>query len=227
MGDQDGFAVFGAGPELGVPRGAGEPGKGQVDGAAGLVPAQGVVRVPFLLIGFVVGLVGIDDQRRAQASLAAGEGAFAEPGQQKEVERAVFQYLGDAHHGLAQLVLAVDVLDQVGLIDDVDQVLGFGHPPEYLVDAGANLPAVGYVEVVELADISVGAFFVRAVDPQEGDDSQPPLAVAPAMAEFGLETERWPPVFLSGPLGVEGEDPCLDGQISGPLHGVGRGGERE
>jgi len=37
-------------------------------------------------------------------------------------------------HGLAQLFLFVRMFDQIGLVDDIDQVARFRHAPEHPVD---------------------------------------------------------------------------------------------
>ena len=43
-------------------------------------------------------------------------------------------------HSLSELDIGVEVLDEIGLIDNVDQVLRFGHTPEDFMDAEAKRP---------------------------------------------------------------------------------------
>ena len=43
-------------------------------------------------------------------------------------------------HGLPQFGFFIRVLNEIHLIDDVDQVPGFGDTPEHLIDADPNFP---------------------------------------------------------------------------------------
>ena len=83
--------------------------------------------------------VGIDHDIGAGPALGARKRAFTEPGQHEEIHRAPVARRAEPDHGLAEFVFAVDVFDQVGLVDNVDQVLGFRHAPEYLADARRHL----------------------------------------------------------------------------------------
>ena len=91
--------------------------------------------MPLLEPGIEFGLLLGDRQGAAQAGLVPGEGAFAEAGQDEEAEVAPVAQQVQVGHGLAQLVFRVDVLDQVGLVDDIDQMARFGDAPEDLADA--------------------------------------------------------------------------------------------
>ena len=50
-------------------------------------------------------------------------------GQSEHFRRAPLAGPRGMHHGLAQLDLLVRMLDQVGLIDDINQVVRFGDSP--------------------------------------------------------------------------------------------------
>ena len=73
-------------------------------------------------------------------------------------------------HGLAQFLLFVGVFDQVGLVDDIDQVARFGDPPEHTVHTQAQLPFVvadlavhqniGFAQV-EVRALGVGAVIAK------------------------------------------------------------------
>ena len=62
---------------------------------------------------------------------------------------------------MAELVFAVDVLNRVVLVDDVDEMARFGDTPEDLVDADHEVPVVADMQPVGLAHIGVGSRRLR------------------------------------------------------------------
>ena len=75
------------------------------------------------------------------------------------------------HHRLAELFFLVGALDEIGLVDDIDQMTRFGNAPKHLVDAGAQFPfaVLEFAEeqAVGLADIPMGAARIGAVPAQK------------------------------------------------------------
>src|SRR5690606_31687695 len=104
-------------------------------------------------------------------------------GQQEQFQVAEGGNPGEVHHGLAEVVLAVGIFHQVDLVDDVDQVNGFGDAPEHLVDPGPQLPVPFDAVPVEFADISVGALAVVLVPAQDGGEGEA-VAVGEAVVEL-------------------------------------------
>ena len=141
-----------------------------------------------LLVGrFVLGLVGVDHQRRAQTSLCLLESAFAKSGQHQEIENAPVLVVFQMQHRLAELFLAVDTFDQVDLVDHVDQVLGFDHAPEHRVDTDAPLVIAVDVKPQRLAHIGVLAALVFAVGANEQLEAPQVVAIVPLAVPLGLE----------------------------------------
>ena len=70
-------------------------------------------------------------------------------------------------HGLAELDFFIWILDEVGLVDDVDEMARFGHPPEDVINAKAQFPLLIFnltnKQEICLAQIAVAAFRVAAV----------------------------------------------------------------
>ena len=151
---------------------------------------QGEIGVPLFGIAFIAGCAGADGQGRAQPSGTAGECALAEEGHEEGVEIAQGRLQAQIDHRLAQLVFAVRILDQVGLVDDIDQMPAFGHPPEHLVDADADIPAIAGIEVVELPDVAMAAGSVLRIEAQEGDEDHPLEGIAlPCQGQFRLQDQ--------------------------------------
>ena len=92
-------------------------------------------------------------------------------------------------HGLAQLGLLVRMVDQVGLVDDVDQMARFGDAPEHPVDAEAQFPFAAAQRAAQqqigFAQIAMGAGRVGGVVAEErrqGEAGRP----GDLEIEFGL-----------------------------------------
>ena len=66
-------------------------------------------------------------------------------------------------HGLSQLGLLVRMFDEVGLVDDIDQVVRFYDTPEHLIEAEAQLPLViaNFAEQQQIGFTQVGMGTVR------------------------------------------------------------------
>ena len=93
----------------------------------------------------------------------------------EHVNGSPLQFERDVDHGLSQLVLTVDVLHAVGLIDDVDQVMGFGLAPEDLPGTCKQCPAILQEQGARLAHVEVRSASIVRIDPQEGRQSQEPV----------------------------------------------------
>ena len=132
----------------------------------------------------------VDNQSRAQPAFGQRKGAFAEAGQDEKVEPAPILLHTQIDHRLAELVLLVDILQRVGLVDDVDQMARFGDTPEDLVDAAQQVPVTLARRDIGLADVEMGAFVVPAGQPQEGDEDRAGAAVLAAVADLGLRQQR-------------------------------------
>ena len=112
------------------------------------------------------------------------------------------------------------MLDEVGLVDDVDEVLRFGDAPEHAVHAQAQLPfpAAGFTEheKVGLAQICVGAARIRAVVAEKRRDRETPVPPAFEM-EFRFRGEAARVRALVGMGGKLGIPPAVDVQAAGKL----------
>ena len=128
-------------------------------------------------------------QRQAGTAFAAGKGALAKI---RENKRAPGAEAGDeiqVRHRLAELVFLVERFDQIGLVDDVDEMARLGDAPKDFAQADAQIPIAGVVEPVRLAQIPMGALVVAGVEAAEGDERQR-VVVVELPAQFRLEGER-------------------------------------
>ena len=77
-------------------------------------------------------------------------------------------------HRLAQFDFLVGIFDEVGLIDDIDQIARFRDAPEHPVDSEANLPFTFAQRAVQqqvgFAQVGVGQGPVRGVETEERSD---------------------------------------------------------
>ena len=93
--------------------------------------------------------------------MAARIGARAVIGQGEEFQNAPLRRPGEVGHGLAQFAFLVGMFHEVGLVDDVDEVLRFRDAPEHAVHAQPQLPfpVAGFTEhqKVGFAQVGVGA----------------------------------------------------------------------
>jgi len=76
----------------------------------------------FFRAGFVLWVVRIDRQRRAQPTVLAGKSTFSKAGQQESTDSSPIPLRGELEHRLAEFFFIIDVLHGVGLVDDIDQV---------------------------------------------------------------------------------------------------------
>ncbi len=146
--------------------------------------------MPLRTRGFVLRLVGVDDQRRAQPPFRLAESPLAKTGQQQNIDHAPVMVTLPVDHRLAELVLAIDALDRVDLVDHVDQMLRFGHAPEHRVDPDAPLVVPVYMQPEQFADVGMLAPRVLAVRAQEQFDSPQIVAPVPLTAPLRLERQR-------------------------------------
>ena len=161
-------------------------------------PAHRVVDALPARAGLVGGPFGIDERLRAQASLAPRKSPLAKPGQHEEIDGAPVADEGEVDERLAELVLAVDILHEVRLVDDVDEVIGLGDSPEHPADADAKLRRVEHPLVQQFPHVEMRPFVVRAVQPHEGREQQALPAVVELVIELRLHGERETVTVLAG-----------------------------
>ena len=142
------------------------------------------------VIMFIKSAVGIHRKRPAQTSILAGKCALAEPGQEIGFQQAPVALPGHTQGLLAQLVFAVTVLDRIGLVDDVDEVAGFGHAPEHLDGAGLQRDRVATIAIIGLSNVEVRAFIIHTVQSGPGDKHPLVTPVFAAPAEIAFQNER-------------------------------------
>ena len=193
-----------------LPAGAVEVGHADVEIPDCLRPPDRVVDALPARAGLVGGPFGIDERLRAKASLAPRKCPLAKPGQHEQIDHAPVADEGEVDERLAELVLAVDVLHEVRLVDDVDEVPGLGDSPEHPADADAKLRGVEHPLVLQLAHIEVRALVVRGIEPQEGRKQQALPAVVELVIELRLHGERETVTVLAGMGGRAREAARLD-----------------
>ena len=84
--------------------------------------AQGKIDMLLLVGRPVHRAVGIHRQRRPEAAFPACKRPFPKVRHHVAADLTPVTQQGEPQHGLAELVLAVDVGGEVGLVDDIDQV---------------------------------------------------------------------------------------------------------
>ena len=166
------------GPQSRLAARAVEYGEADVQQPEAVAVAGRDVQVPLLRPALVLDQIGIHHEPRAQASVATRKRPLAVPREGEELRRPPVSGEGEVGHGLAELGLPVRVLDEVGLVHDVDRVVELRDPPEDPVDPKPRLPLplaeLTEEEEVRLAHIGVGAPRVRAVAAEEGGQGEAP-----------------------------------------------------
>jgi len=74
-------------------------------------------------------------------------------------------------HRLAELLLGIGVVDVVRLIDDIDEVTGFGLSPENLAKTNHQIPVVGKVLPICLAQVEMCSPAVDVIEARIGNQS--------------------------------------------------------
>ena len=166
-----------------------EHAEAEIERPEAVAVAGGKIEMPFLGPALVGRKVVVDPERRAQPAGAAREGAQAVVGDREQLGRAPVAGEREMGHGLAQLGLLVRMVDQVGLVDDVDQMARFGDAPEHPVDAEAQFPFAAAQRAAQqqigFAQIAMGAGRVGGVVAEErrqGETGRP----GDLEIEFGL-----------------------------------------
>jgi hypothetical protein len=80
------------------------------------------IDMPLSCSRFVERIVDIDRKRKAQAPVLVGKRALAETQQTVRLEPSPTVGEVEIHQWLVEFVFFVDVFDQVGLVDDVNEV---------------------------------------------------------------------------------------------------------
>ena len=171
--------------------------------------------------GLVGGAVRIDERLGAQAPLPPRKGPLAKPRQHEEIEGAPVADEGEVDEGLPELVLAIDVLHEVRLIDDVDEMAGLGDPPEHAADADAKLRRLEHPLVEQLPHVEVRAPVVRGVESQERREQQALPAVVESVMELGLNREREAVAALAGMRGGLREAAWFEREVAAELDRAG------
>ena len=190
-------------------------------------PPHRVVDTPPPCPRLVGGPIRIDEGLGAQAPLPPRKGPLAEPRQHEEIQGAPVADEGEVDEGLPELVVAIDVLHQIRLVDDVDEMVGLGDPPEHAADAGAELRGVEHPLVEQLPHVEVRALLVRGIDPQEGGEQQALPAVAESVMDLGLHRERQAVAALPGMRGRVREAARFDLETAAQFDRAERGRKSE
>lgn len=125
----------------------------QVEFSTGVGPSQREIRMPVRHRRFVDREIDVHGWIEPQTTFDAGERAFAKVGQVEETERA--QVPGDpreVQHRLAELLLAIEPLNEIRLTDRVDEMPGLGDAPEHFSDAELKFPTISNFSEQRLAD---------------------------------------------------------------------------
>ena len=133
--------------------------------------------------------VRIDERLGAQAPLPPQVCPLSKPRQHEQIESTPVADEGEVDERLAELVLAIDVLHEVRLIDDVNQMVGLGDSPEHPADADAKLRIIEHALVQQLPYVEVRPPVIRGIEPQEGREQQALPVVVERVIELGLQGE--------------------------------------
>ena len=117
-------------------------------------------------------------------------------------------------HGLTEFVLPIRILDLIRLVDDVDEMDGFGYPPEHLSQSDVEILIGKGASPVELAHIDMGALRVFEVPANEGDDDESLVAISPVVIELWLEGNGETGVLLTSIQGVTREETAFERDLS-------------
>ena len=152
------------------------------------VPDRGVL-VPASRGGLVRRVLR-DGKESPEPRVGRGERSLAEGGKVEQLEGAEVQLEREGDHGLAELLLAVQVLDAVGLVDDVDEVARLDHSPEHPVEADDERVTIRQVEPAGEPQVEVGALPVVGVDAKERSDGQTVRSLLRLRDDLGLDQRR-------------------------------------
>ena len=172
--------------------------------------------------GFVSGTFRIHEWLGTQAPLPPRVGPLAKPRQHVEIERAPVADESEVDQRLADLVLAVDVLHQVRLVDDVDELVGLGDAPEHAADADPKLGLVEHPLVQQLPHVEARAPAVGRIEPQKRREQQALPVVVERVIELGLHGEREAVAFLARMFGRVHEAARFDLHATAHLERVER-----
>ena len=145
-----------------------------------------------------------------QAPFAPGKRPLAEIGQVEGRELADLRKVADPDHWLSQPVLVVQILDCVGLVDDIDQMHGLGLAPEHRVDADREGPVALDQVQLGLAQVEMGTSVVDQVQSRERGDAQRKIAAPPLRLEGQLAGDARVVALLRRELRILGEDGPLE-----------------
>src|SRR5690606_6940074 len=88
-------------------------------------------------------------------SLPPGISTFPKIGQYKKIQGAPVMQGGKMQHRLTQFIFAIGRFDPICLVNNIDQMLGFGDAPEYPINTQVNFPVVTYMKIFQFANIKM------------------------------------------------------------------------
>ena len=107
----------------GLPAGAVEYADTQVERPEAAAVSRREIEMPLPSGTLVLNVLVVDEKRQPQPPAASGEGARPVVRRPKHLKGSPVPEPGEVGHGLSQLGFAVEMLDEIHLIDDVDQTL--------------------------------------------------------------------------------------------------------
>ncbi len=167
-----------------------------------------------------------DRKRTAQARIVGIERPLAEKRHSIEIEAAPIAEEREIDHGLAQELVAVDVFNRIGLVDDVHQMARFGDAPEHAMGADQHLPVHAAVAVMRFAHVEMRAPIIVEIETTERHEVQRLAVFVPTVGKIELAEDRriQMAIVLAGPLRILRERPQLDADHGIALEFSGNGG---
>ena len=154
-----------------------------------MAPAKRQVNVLLLGVRFVLWIASVDCRLSAQPTVFAGERPLPEIRQDVELPVPPIAEIVEVQHWLTELFLAVDILHEVCLVDDIHQVLGFRYTPENNVNPDLANPAIVLNLPVQLSYIGVCSLVVGRVVAEKRCEYELLITVCPVSIVLGLECE--------------------------------------
>ena len=142
-------------------------------------------------------MICIDGDRKAWTTIFRREGALPKPGQHKQVHYTPVPDDAEINHWLAQFFLAIKTFNQVGLIDNVHQMYGFGDAPEDLANTGQHLPVICRMYPGQLPQVAMGAVIIALVIAVEGFEGENVVTAIPFLDVLGFRGDRQVAVTLA------------------------------
>ena len=78
-------------------------------------------------------------------------------------QRAIAAGIRKFDHSLAELLFTINAFDIIGLVDDIDEMEKFCHPPKFLINADGRLESATDIAIFGFAQIAMTAFMIILV----------------------------------------------------------------